>query len=49
MDVDLVKNGEEGEESIASGLQCKIVVQYEKYDDFCNALKVLCGRSMQKV
>ncbi|XP_026393406.1 A-kinase anchor protein 17A-like [Papaver somniferum] len=48
VDVDLVKNGEEGEESIASGLQCKIVVQYEKYDDFCNALKVLCGRSMQK-
>ncbi|KAI3953288.1 hypothetical protein MKX01_042283 [Papaver californicum] len=47
-DVDLVKNGEEGEESIVSGLQCKIVVQFEKYDDFCNALKVLCGRSMQK-
>ncbi|MCL7027883.1 hypothetical protein MKW94_003750 [Papaver nudicaule] len=47
-DVDLLKNGEEGEDSIASGLQCKIVVQFEKYDDFCNAMKVLCGRSMQK-
>ncbi|KAI3888416.1 hypothetical protein MKX03_031843 [Papaver bracteatum] len=43
-DFDLVKNGK----SIFSGLQCKIVVQFEKYDDFCNAMKVLCGRSMQK-
>ncbi|OVA05875.1 hypothetical protein BVC80_1701g6 [Macleaya cordata] len=47
-DDDLGKNVEKGDENIASGLQCKIVVQFEKYDDFCNALKVLCGRSMQK-
>ncbi|KAI3903342.1 hypothetical protein MKW98_031996 [Papaver atlanticum] len=43
-DFDLVRNGK----SIFSGLQCKIVVQFEKYDDFCNAMKVLCGRSIQK-
>lgn len=34
---------------LVSGLNCKIVVQFEKYKDFYNALKVLCGRSMQKV
>ncbi|XP_077233830.1 ZCW7 isoform X2 [Tasmannia lanceolata] len=33
---------------IVSGLQCKVWVQFEKYEDFCNALKVFCGRSMQK-
>lgn len=33
---------------IVSGLHCKIVVQFEKYQDFHNALKVLCGRSLQK-
>ncbi|XVF36428.1 hypothetical protein REPUB_Repub19eG0057600 [Reevesia pubescens] len=33
---------------IVSGLHCKIVVQFEKYWDFYNALKVLCGRSLQK-
>ncbi|XVF39799.1 hypothetical protein PTKIN_Ptkin01aG0061500 [Pterospermum kingtungense] len=33
---------------IVSGLHCKIVVQFEKYQDFYNALKVLCGRSLQK-
>ncbi|KAI3903304.1 hypothetical protein MKW98_031958 [Papaver atlanticum] len=43
-----LRTRKEGEVSISSGLQCKIVVQFEKYDDFCNALKVLCGRSMQK-
>ena len=35
--------------SIVSGLNCKIVVQFEKHSDFYNALKVLCGRSLQKV
>ncbi|CAL1395840.1 unnamed protein product [Linum trigynum] len=33
---------------IISGLHCKIVVQFEKYTDFCNSLRVLCGRSLQK-
>uniref|UniRef100_A0A2N9EMF9 Uncharacterized protein n=1 Tax=Fagus sylvatica TaxID=28930 RepID=A0A2N9EMF9_FAGSY len=42
--------GKEAEEtlSIVSGLNCKIVIQFETYGDFCNALKVLCGRSLQK-
>ncbi|KAK9165339.1 hypothetical protein Scep_000530 [Stephania cephalantha] len=44
----LSKNAEEGNEELVSGLHCKIVVQFEKYDDFYNALRVLCGRSMQK-
>ena len=30
------------------GLHCKIVVQFERYRDFYNTLKVLCGRSLQK-
>ncbi|KAH7523733.1 hypothetical protein FEM48_Zijuj06G0043300 [Ziziphus jujuba var. spinosa] len=29
-------------------LHCKIVVQFEKYRDFYNTLKVLCCRSLQK-
>ncbi|XP_074589314.1 uncharacterized protein LOC141845164 isoform X1 [Curcuma longa] len=33
---------------IISGLNCKVWVQFENYDDFYNAMKVLCGRSMQK-
>ncbi|XP_047341536.1 uncharacterized protein LOC124945190 [Impatiens glandulifera] len=47
-DHDLGKNGDEDILDIVSGLQCKIVVQFEKEKDFCNALRVLCGRSMQK-
>lgn len=31
------------------GLHCKIIVRYKEYSDFCNALKVLSGRSLQKV
>ncbi|WOH06985.1 hypothetical protein DCAR_0626414 [Daucus carota subsp. sativus] len=30
------------------GLHCKIIVRYKEYSDFCNALKVLSGRSLQK-
>ncbi|XP_028124303.1 A-kinase anchor protein 17A isoform X1 [Camellia sinensis] len=45
---DLGKNADEDSGDIVSGLQCKIVVQFEKYKDFCTALKVLCGRSLQK-
>ncbi|XP_039120879.1 uncharacterized protein LOC120257492 [Dioscorea cayenensis subsp. rotundata] len=33
---------------VASGLQCKIWVQFESHEDFCNAMKVLCARSLQK-
>lgn len=46
-DDDLDKDEEESGD-IVSGLQCKIVVQFEKYKDFHTALKVLCGRSFQK-
>lgn len=43
--------GKEAEEivNIVSGLSCKIVVQFEKFKDFYTALKVLSGRSLQKV
>ncbi|PIA29358.1 hypothetical protein AQUCO_06000015v1 [Aquilegia coerulea] len=47
-DDDLGENVDEGSDNIVPGLHCKIVVQFEKHDDFYNALKVLCGRSMQK-
>ncbi|XP_031281415.1 A-kinase anchor protein 17A [Pistacia vera] len=47
-DDDLGKDADEDETVIVSGLHCKIVVQFEKYWDFYNALKVLCGRSLQK-
>ncbi|CDY27282.1 BnaC04g18620D [Brassica napus] len=33
---------------LVSGLYCKIVVQFEKYNDFVNAMKAFCGRSMKK-
>ncbi|KAJ4701613.1 A-kinase anchor protein 17A-like protein [Melia azedarach] len=39
--------GEDGGD-IIPGLHCKIVVQFEKYRDFYNTIKVLCGRSLQK-
>ncbi|XXG48812.1 hypothetical protein AAC387_Pa02g3157 [Persea americana] len=48
-DDDLGKTMEEPkEQGIVSGLQCKIWVQFENYQDFFNAMKVLCGRSIQK-
>ncbi|KAH9303842.1 hypothetical protein KI387_008246, partial [Taxus chinensis] len=33
---------------ITSALQCKVWVQYERFDSFYNAVKAFCGRSMQK-
>ncbi|KAK6116031.1 hypothetical protein DH2020_008300 [Rehmannia glutinosa] len=33
---------------LVSGLHCKIVVQYEGHKGFYNALKILCGRSLNK-
>ncbi|KAL8196682.1 hypothetical protein R6Q57_024597 [Mikania cordata] len=36
------------EEDIVPGLQCKIVVRFEDHREFSKALKVLCGRSLQK-
>lgn len=47
-DNDLGKDDDEDGMELVSGLNCKIVVQFEKHMDFYNALKVLCGRSLQK-
>ncbi|XP_022768644.1 A-kinase anchor protein 17A [Durio zibethinus] len=47
-DDDFGKETDEDDLNIVSGLHCKIVVQFEKYRDFYNALKVLCGRSLRK-
>lgn len=49
MDDAFGKDGNEDAEDIISGLHCKITVQFEKHRDFYNALKVLSGRSLQKV
>nr|GEU59639.1 hypothetical protein [Tanacetum cinerariifolium] len=42
------KDADEDDEDIVRGLQCKIVVRFEDHSEFCKALKVLCGRSLQK-
>lgn len=47
-DDDPGKDADEDGGDIISGLHCKIVVQFEKYREFYNTLKVLCGRSLQK-
>ncbi|KAH0942868.1 hypothetical protein HID58_002505 [Brassica napus] len=47
-DDDLGKDADEYSGDLVSGLYCKIVVQFEKYNDFVNAMKAFCGRSMQK-
>ncbi|RDX71560.1 hypothetical protein CR513_49072, partial [Mucuna pruriens] len=47
-DDDFGKDANEDSGDLVSGLFCKIVVQFEKYRDFHDALKVLCGRSLQK-
>ncbi|VVA90785.1 unnamed protein product [Arabis nemorensis] len=47
-DDDLGKDADEDSGDLVSGLHCKIVVQFEKYNDFVNAVKAFCGRSMQK-
>ncbi|CAL2233940.1 unnamed protein product [Prunus armeniaca] len=44
----LGKDANEDGGDLISGLHCKIVVQFEKYQDFYNTFKVLCGRSFQK-
>lgn len=48
-DNDIGEAGDEDSEDLISGLHCKIVVRFEGHKDFCNALKVLCGRSLNKV
>lgn len=47
-DDDLGKDTDEDDGDIVSGLHCKVVVQFEKYRDFHDALKVLSSRSLQK-
>lgn len=44
----LGKDEDEDGLGLVSGLHCKIVVRFEKYKDFCCAMKSLCGRSFQK-
>ncbi|XP_076948856.1 uncharacterized protein LOC143621261 [Bidens hawaiensis] len=41
------KDADEYDEDVR-GLQCKIVVRFEDHKEFSKALKVLCGRSLQK-
>jgi len=48
-DDDFGKDANEDSGDLVSGLYCKIVVQFEKYRDSHDALKVVCGRSLQKV
>ncbi|XP_047945732.1 uncharacterized protein LOC125192250 [Salvia hispanica] len=47
-DNDIGEAGDEDSGDLISGLHCKIVVRFEGHKDFCNALKVLCGRSLNK-
>ncbi|KAM0937736.1 hypothetical protein DsansV1_C24g0182381 [Dioscorea sansibarensis] len=47
-DDNLGQKADEVTGEVVSGLQCKIWVQFESHEDFCNAMKVLCGRSLQK-
>ncbi|CAI9291852.1 unnamed protein product [Lactuca saligna] len=42
------KDADEDDEDIVPGLQCKILVRFDNHNEFCKALKVLCGRSLQK-
>ncbi|XP_058725111.1 uncharacterized protein LOC131596473 [Vicia villosa] len=42
------KDANDDSGDLVSGLYCKIVVQFEKYRDFHDALRVLSGRSLQK-
>lgn len=42
------KDDDEDGMELVSGLNCKVVVQFEKHTDFYNTLKVLCGRCLQK-
>ncbi|XP_020574785.1 uncharacterized protein LOC110020857 isoform X2 [Phalaenopsis equestris] len=45
---DIGENAEATVGDVVPGLQCKVWVQFENHDEFSNAMRVLCGRSMQK-
>lgn len=47
-DNDASKVEDEDDGYTVPGLHCKIVVRYKEYSDFCYALKVLSGRSLEK-
>ncbi|CAI9116012.1 OLC1v1017049C2 [Oldenlandia corymbosa var. corymbosa] len=47
-DNDISLDADDDGEEIVSGLLCKIVVRYETYKDFHDALKILSGHSLQK-
>ncbi|XP_030528576.1 uncharacterized protein LOC115739562 [Rhodamnia argentea] len=47
-DDDFGRESDEDPDGLVSGLHCKIVVQFEKHEDFHNAMKALCGRSLEK-
>lgn len=48
-DDELEEKTDETNKGLISGLNCKVWVQFESYDDFHNAMKALCGRSLEKV
>ncbi|KAI3409054.1 uncharacterized protein J3R85_019852 [Psidium guajava] len=47
-DDDFGRESDEDTDGLVSGLHCKIVVQFEKHEDFHKAMKALCGRSLEK-
>lgn len=47
-DDELGGSKDETNKGLISGLNCKVWVQFESYDDFHNAMKALCGRSLEK-
>jgi hypothetical protein len=48
-DDELGASKDETNKGLISGLNCKVWVQFESYDDFHDAMKALCGRSLEKV
>ncbi|GLT93588.1 hypothetical protein SLE2022_113760 [Rubroshorea leprosula] len=48
-DNDLGKDVDDDGLNLVSGLNCKIVVQFETYRDFFNTFKVLCSHSLLKI
>ncbi|XP_024313467.1 uncharacterized protein LOC100833551 isoform X2 [Brachypodium distachyon] len=47
-DDELGARKDDASKGLISGLNCKVWVQFESYDDFHNAMKALCGRSLEK-
>ncbi|CAD6217440.1 unnamed protein product [Miscanthus lutarioriparius] len=47
-DDEIEAKGDGANKELISGLNCKVWVQFENYDDFDDAMKALCGRSLEK-